>query len=370
MSAAICSVAPRLSRHHFSEAPSANAPPSMSHAPGTAWAPPQAAALDPVQAVEVGDHDARGADGELGLPLTHHTCTDRRALLVARAPADRDALGQPGLGRGRRRQRAGLPGRDAHRRHAVAVDAAQREDPVAPVELADLHHAVQRQRRGVGDPLSAPMRCRKYSWPLANHRVRPKTSLSLSTEPGDLRSGPQRGQLHARVRLVVLRRDLLAELLLVLQRPAVVPHDRRHEVALVLVQHEDRAALAGQPDRLVRRRAAPRRPPRPSRRHRCRPTPARRPARSIRRGARCTGTPGSPDRAACPVRRRSSPCSRWSRRRYRRMPALRSCLHLVVVRRSLWVRTRGRPRRGRHGRGRARRARRSSGRPAAAGRPG
>jgi hypothetical protein len=27
---------------------------------------------------------------------------------------------------------------------------------------------------------SAPMRCRKYSWPLANQRVRPKTSLSLS----------------------------------------------------------------------------------------------------------------------------------------------------------------------------------------------
>src|SRR4029078_1237621 len=36
-------------------------------------------------------------------------------------------------------------------------------------------------------------------------------------------------------------------------RAPVVPDDRGHEVVLVVVEHEDRAALAGEPDRLVRR---------------------------------------------------------------------------------------------------------------------
>ena len=114
------------------------------------------------------------------MPCVDHPGPDSGALLIAGAAAQRHTRRDAGGEGGGRGDHSGLAGRDADRWQTVAVDAAHREDPVAPVELLDVEHAVQGQRRRVGDPLLAPIRYRKYSWPLANQRVRSNSSGSLS----------------------------------------------------------------------------------------------------------------------------------------------------------------------------------------------
>ena len=224
----------------------------MSQAPGTAVAaPPQVAPGDALEPVEVGDHHPRGADRELGHPLVHDAGADRGALLVARAAAHGDAHRQPG-GVGRRGRelrppptgcRREGPGRDRCRR-APGRDRSSRAFSMSsmPLSVSDA---------GSVTHSSAPRRCRKY-FLAVREPARPGEELGLAVaQPGDLRDRPQRRELHAGVRLELVRGDLLAELGLVLEGPAVVPDDRRRDRVLVLVEEDEGAALAREPHRAV-----------------------------------------------------------------------------------------------------------------------
>ena len=214
-------------------------------------APPEIASLDAIKAVEMRHHDTGRANRELGHTLPDDARANRRALLIARATAQRQPLGQTGLRRGMARQFSDNARRLFDRRQAVPVDAAELQDPVAPIKRADVHHAVERQGRRISGPLIRAKAVQEIFLTI-REPSRPFEGRGLViTHPGNFSRRPKRAQLHASMGLMIFRRDGGCENLLIFERTATIPDPGIPERLLVAIKRGKRTALARQPNRTI-----------------------------------------------------------------------------------------------------------------------
>ena len=242
------------------------------------------------------------------MPLGDHAGADRGALLVARAAADGKALGQPGGVGGGRAETApawpdGMPTGGTRSRsmpHRARTRSLQSS-------LLDVEHAVERQRRGVGDPLLGAEAVQEVLLAVGEP-ARAGEELTARCHAARRSSRPTtaaRAACRCGCGSRPARSPCANSSWYFSARPSFQTIDGVIGF-LFSSSRTKRPALTGEAHRAVGGAGRPPRPRRPlGRRHRCRATPPRRPARSTRRGARCTGTPGSPDPAARPARRRS-----------------------------------------------------------------
>ena len=128
----------------------------------------------------MGHHDAGGSDGELGHALGDHPGPDGRALLVTGAAAQRDPGRDAGGLDASAGHHTGLPGgnADGGRRSRPMPYSARMVSLQSSFSMSIIPFRVS--DAGSVTHSSAPMRYRKYSWPLANQRVCSNSFGSLS----------------------------------------------------------------------------------------------------------------------------------------------------------------------------------------------
>ena len=106
-------------------------------------APPQIAALDAIKTIKMRNHNARSANREFSHALLDHTGTNRGALLIARTTAQRNAFWQTCFSGSGLRQFSRDACRLFHWRQTITIDAAELQDAIAPIQRANIHHAIQ-----------------------------------------------------------------------------------------------------------------------------------------------------------------------------------------------------------------------------------
>ena len=195
-------------------------------------APPQVPALDAIETVEMRNHHARRADGEFGHALLGDA-RRRSPHIAGRLPRGIAQCLRAGLSPRRRLSTVCRPCPKECRPAAGGLRSMPQsaKDAVAPVELADVHHAVERQRGRIGHPFLGAEPIEEVLLAIGEPAGLLKELRLVVAQPGDLGGRPKRAQLHAGMILVIGRRNLLGEDLLILERAPAIPDDRIAQAA-------------------------------------------------------------------------------------------------------------------------------------------